>query len=378
VSIDRQSPSPQPAAAGDQPATVGGLGPGWLRAIASANKRMPSRLAAGFACLLMALMILLELRSAEGVPAFPVYYLLAVSLLAWFAGVRLAVLAVTVAFAVTFASAVMGGTLTTGSAIVFLPRLLTFAAAAAIARGLSNTRALLDFIYQNPGFRSLKGPHRVGARLLVVPIPASGVPPENVEIDPGVVPLYIQTGMAFGSASHSTTRMCLVLLEQYIRTGAAVLDVGCGTGILSIAAVKLGAAHVHAIDISPRAIQTAGVNLAHNGVSDRVTLLQGSLDVVKSEVLPGSFDKGDASGSAATSSTDNRFDVITANLYTPVVKELLKTGLPELLRSAGILIASGIQSSDMNAVQEAMLAAGLRLEASVEERGWCALAARRP
>jgi len=339
---------------------------------------MPSRLAAGFACLLMALMILLELRSAEGVPAFPVYYLLAVSLLAWFAGMRLAVLAATVAFAVTFASAVMGGTLTTGSAIVFLPRLLTFAAAAAIARGLSNTRALLDFIYQNPSFRSLKGPLRVGARLLVVPIPPTGVPPEDVEIDPGVVPLYIQAGMAFGSASHPTTRLCLVLLEQFIQTGAAVLDVGCGTGILAIAAVKLGAAHVHAIDIATRAIQTAGMNLAHNGVSDRVTLLQGSLDVVKSEVLPGSFDERDNSGSSATHAADNRFDVILANLFAPVIKELLNTGLPELLRPAGVLIASGIKASERNAVQAAILAAGLRLEPSVEEGGWCALAARRP
>jgi ribosomal protein L11 methyltransferase len=378
VSIGSQSPSPQPAAAGDQPAASGGLGPGWIRAIATANKRTPSRLAAAFACLLMAVMVLLELRSAERLPGFPVYYLLAVSLLAWFGGMRLAVLAATVAFAVTCASAVMGGTLTTGSVIVFLPRLLTFAAAAAIARGLSNTRMLLDFIDQNPSFRSLKGPLRVGARLLVVPIPPGGVPPEDVEIDPGVLPVYIQAGMAFGSASHPTTRMCLALLEQFLQTGAAVLDVGCGTGILAIAAVKLGAAHVHAIDIASRAIQTAGMNLAHNGVSDRVTLLQGSLEVVKSEVLPDSLDKGDASGSAATSSTDNRFDVITANILTPVVKELLKTGLPELLRSAGVLIASGIESSELNAVQEAMLAAGLRPHQSLEERGWCALAVRRP
>jgi hypothetical protein len=320
VSIDSRIPSPQPTAAGGQPGASGGLGPGWLGAISTANKRIPSRLATGFACLLMALMILLELRSAEGVPAFPVYYLLAVSLLAWFAGMRLAVLAATVAFAVTFASAVMGGTLTTGSAIVFLPRLLTFAAAAPIARGLSNTRALLDFIDQNPGFRTLKGPRRVGARFLVVPIPPTGVPPEDVEIGPGVIPLYIQAEMAFGSASHPTTRMCLALLEQFLETGAAVLDVGCGTGILAIAALKLGAAHVHAVDIAPRAIQTARLNLAHNHVSDRVTLLQGSLDVVKSEVPPGSFDERDNSGSSATHATDNRFDVILANIIAPVSK----------------------------------------------------------
>ncbi len=378
VAIESQRPSRSPAPVADHPAASGGLGPRWLRSIATASERVPSRLATGFAGLLLALMVLLELRSAGRVPCIPLYFLLPVSLIAWFAGWRPALLAATAAFAVTLAITLLGGTHTSSSATVFLLRLLTLAFAAAIARGLSTARQIVDFFLRNPGWRAMHRPIRVGTRLLVVPILDVEVPGQAVEVDPGLLPLYIQPGMAFGTASHPTTRMCLELLEQSMRSGATVLDVGCGTGILAIAAAKLGATHVYAIDIAPRAIQMAHANLAHNGVSDRVTLLHGSFDMFKPEVLPDSSNFGDDSGSPATPSTGRRFDLILGNLLAGVIKDLLQSGIPALLNPGGVLITSGIQSSELASVQSAIQAAGLRLDQSVEEDGWCALAARRP
>jgi ribosomal protein L11 methyltransferase len=211
----------------------------------------------------------------------------------------------------------------------------------------------------------------------VVPILEIEDPGQAMELDPGVLPLYIQPGMAFGTASHPTTRMCLELLEQFMRSGATVLDVGCGTGILAIAAAKLGATRVYAIDTAARAIKLAHVNLAHNGLSDRVTLIHGSFDIFKPEVLLDSFNIADDSGSPATPPTGHRFDLILANLLAGVIKDLLQSGIPALLSPGGVLITSGIRSSELASVQAAIHEAGLRLDQSVEENGWCALAARR-
>jgi ribosomal protein L11 methyltransferase len=377
VAIESQRPSPSPAPVGDQPAASGGLGPRWLRSIATASERVPSQLAIGLAGLLLALMVLLELRSAGGVPSIPLYFLLPVSLIAWFAGWRPALLAATAAFAVTLAITLLGGTHTNSSAIVFLLRLLTVAFAAATARALSTARQIVDLFYRNPGWRAMHRPIRVGTRLLVVPILEIEDPGQAIELDPGVLPLYIQPGMAFGTASHPTTRMCLELLEQFMRSGATVLDVGCGTGILAIAAAKLGATRVYAIDTAARAIKLAHVNLAHNGLSDRVTLIHGSFDIFKPEVLLDSFNITDDSGSPATPPTGHRFDLILANLLAGVIKDLLQSGIPALLSPGGVLITSGIRSSELASVQAAIHEAGLRLDQSVEEDGWCALAARR-
>jgi len=374
--IGSQTASPLLAAVGDPPAAPAGSRASWLGSIAGATERVPARLASGLAYLLLALMVYLELFPPGGVPSIPVYYLLPISLLAWFRGFRSAVLAGSATFIVALAPTLWSGTHASGSATVFLARLLTFAFGALIARGLSTARLMLNFVYRGAAWRAMHKPVRVGARLLVVPVLEAEVRGEGAELGPDVLPVYIQPGMAFGTSTHPTTRMCLELLEKYIRTGVTVLDVGCGTGILAIAAAKLGAVRVHAIDIDPGAIQVARMNLAHNQVSDKVTLHHGSLDVVNPEDLPGAFDIPDSSSSLALPSTKNHFDLILANLLAGVIKELLQTGIPELLGREGTLIASGIRSSELESIQAAILATGLRLDQSVEEDGWCALAAR--
>ncbi len=321
-------------------------------------------------------MALLELRTAGGVPSIPVYYLLPISLLAWFRGLRPAVLAGSITFVVTLAPFFWSGTQASGSATIFLARLLTFAVGALVARVLSTVRLMLDFAFRGAAWRAVQRPVRVGARLLVIPVFEEEIRGENTEVGLDDLPLYIQPGMAFGTSSHPTTQMCLELLEHYIQTGVTVLDVGCGTGILAIAAAKLGAARVHAIDIDPEAIKVARTNMVLNQVSDMVTLQHGSLDVVNSEDTREAFDFPGNSSPTGPPSPKNWFDLILANILAGVIKEFIQTGISELLGREGVLIASGIRSSELESIQEAFLGRGFRLDRSVEQNGWCALAAR--
>ena len=364
------------AAASDPPTAPAGSRASWLRSIASASERGPARLASSLAYLLLALIVYLELRPAGGVPSIPVYYLLPISLFAWFRGFRSAVLAGSVTFVVTLVPSFLSGTQASGSATVFLVRLLTFAVGALIVRGLSTARLMLDFIYRGAAWRAMQHPVRVGARLLVVPVLDAEVRRESIEFGPDVLPLYIQPGLAFGTSSHPTTRMCLELLEQYMWAGVSVLDVGCGTGILAIAAAKLGAVRVRAIDIDPEAIQVARNNLALNQVSDKVTLQHGSLEVVKPDDPPGGFDIPANSSPAIPPSSKTQYDLILANLLAGVIKELIQAGISELLGRDGVLIASGIRTSELESTQAAILGSGLRIDQSLEQDGWCALAAR--
>ena len=207
----------------------------------------------------------------------------------------------------------------------------------------------------------MRNPVRVGARLLVVPVIEGEEGGQSFEFASDVLTLYIQPGLAFGTSSHPTTQKCLELLEQYMRIGDTVLDVGCGTGILAIAAAKLGAKRVHAIDIDPGAIRVARTNLALNQVSEKVTLVHGSLHDVITEDLRGTFAIPDDSISTCPPSTRHQFDLILANLLPEVIKELLQTGLSELLGSEGILIASGIRSSELRVNSSGHSRAGLRL-----------------
>ncbi len=104
-------------------------------------------------------------------------------------------------------------------------------------------------------------PMRVGRRLVVTP------PWEHPDLAPDDIPIVIDPGMAFGTGSHPTTQLCLAALEDFVQPGQAVADVGTGSGILAIAAAKLGAAHVAANDIDPLAVKIARENAAVNGVA---------------------------------------------------------------------------------------------------------------
>ncbi len=192
---------------------------------------------------------------------------------------------------------------------------------------------------------------RVGRRLVIKPTWR-----RHRATDDDVV-LALDPGMAFGTGLHPTTRLCLAALEQLADggsvAGARVLDVGCGSGILSIAAARLGAAAVLGVDTDPIAVDATIANARRNRVSGLVVAHGGSLP----------------SGDAA-------FDVVLANLIASVLIDLAPSLAAEL-RRGGSLLASGIYVDREGDVRAAFLEAGLEVEERTAEGDWVALRAIR-
>lgn len=197
-------------------------------------------------------------------------------------------------------------------------------------------------------------PVRIGRGLVVVPSW------EEYELQNGDVPLYLDPGMAFGTGTHPTTALCLGWLDEICQDGSVVLDIGTGSGILAIAAAKLGAARVLALDTDPVAIQVAGENLEKNGVADRVRLVRGDL-------------------TAALNALGNWLvepDVILANIVADVIIDLAPQIFP-LLAHQGLFLCSGIICERLEQVRQGLEQAGFRISGVREEGGWVAVLAQK-
>jgi ribosomal protein L11 methyltransferase len=170
---------------------------------------------------------------------------------------------------------------------------------------------------------------------------------------PGETVLELDPGQAFGTGHHPTTRMCLLLLEKHLRPGMEVLDLGTGSGILALAAARLGAASVLALDTDPLAVKAARENVRKNG-------LTGTIKVRKGTLAPrwGSF------------------DLIVANLTARPILELLPA-LSSSLKTGGVLIAGGIIGDREDEVEKGLLGAGLKLQEKAAEGEWRTLAAHK-
>jgi ribosomal protein L11 methyltransferase len=171
--------------------------------------------------------------------------------------------------------------------------------------------------------------------------------------------LALDPGMAFGTGLHPTTRLCLAMLETVADRGdtldgARVLDVGCGSGILAIAAIRLGAARAVGVDIDPIAIEATAANAKRNGIARRIRARVGSLP-----------------------SGDPPFDVVVANLIAGVLVPLAGA-LHDELRPGGVLVASGIFIDRDAEVRDAFVRAGLVVDGRTDEGDWVALEAHRP
>ena len=171
-------------------------------------------------------------------------------------------------------------------------------------------------------------PVRIGRRLLIRPLWT------QVELQPDDVEIALDPGMAFGTGTHPTTQLCLEALEDLIVPGANVLDLGCGSGILAIAAAKLGAQHVLALDIDTVAVEAALLNAEQNGAAEKITVQEGSLE------------------SLVTSA--RRFDLIVVNILARIIIEMCSQHLGEVVRPGGLAIFSGIIEEQANDVEAAL------------------------
>lgn len=226
------------------------------------------------------------------------------------------------------------------------------AAANRVAQGPSNVPALttlLDPAVWTENWRRHFVPLRVGEKLLVLP------PWEEVT-DHQRILVVINPGIAFGTGHHETTEGCLAFLDEKIRPGMRIADVGCGSGILAIAAIKLGAKEAIATDNDPDALVATKENIEANGV-------RGSIEVAAE--LPAPPPAGDGS-----------FDLVVANILAETLVEL-RAMLEAAVAQGGSLILSGIEKSRRKLVEDAFFPGGWQLERAIEAGDWVTLALHR-
>ena len=199
-------------------------------------------------------------------------------------------------------------------------------------------------------------PLPIGERLLVVP---EWLHPENPE---NRVVVLLDPGMIFGTGAHASTQMCMRELERAIQGGERVLDLGSGSGILSITAVLLGAAHATGVDIDPKAEDIARENAAINQIfSDRFTAVTG--DVI-----------GDR---AMMESLRGHYDVVLANIVADVIIPLSRV-VPEFLQEDSVFICSGILNTRLAEVLAALEQNGLQIISTEQQEDWCRVTAALP
>ena len=190
-------------------------------------------------------------------------------------------------------------------------------------------------------------PMEIGERLLVVP-------QWEKARDDGRVKLVLNPGLTFGTGSHATTRLCLQALDKYIRGGEKILDLGCGSGILSIAALVLGAGEAFACDIDEKCVDVAYENAALNGVGkDRYTVRWG--DVLTDSALQAEFGGG--------------YDMVVANIVADVIMGLSDKVRP-FLKEGGLFLCSGIIDDRAEEVFTKLRADGWTVIEQHDSEGW--------
>lgn len=200
-------------------------------------------------------------------------------------------------------------------------------------------------------------PLEIGEKLMIVPKWLNPSNPDNR------IRLLLDPGMIFGTGNHASTRMCLQAMEQVLSGGESVLDLGSGSGILSIASLLLGASKAVGVDIDPKAEDIARENAGINGLGpDRFTALTGN-------VL-------DDAGFVASLKGGKGYDLVLANIVADVIIPLSPI-VPGLMKDGGTFICSGILNTRLDDVREAVESSGMSIIRVNESEDWCQLTAVR-
>lgn len=198
-------------------------------------------------------------------------------------------------------------------------------------------------------------PIAIGKRLLIVP---QWLHPDNPE---GRIPVVLDPGMIFGTGAHASTQMCLKALENHMQGGERVIDLGSGSGILSIAALLLGAAFSIGVDIDPKAEDIARENaLLNNLAAPHFTAVTGN--VIEDKAMMERL-------------AHQPYDVVLANIVADVIIPLAAV-VPRFLKPDGVFICSGILNIRLPEVLQALDIAGLQIISQDEENDWCCLSAK--
>lgn len=192
-------------------------------------------------------------------------------------------------------------------------------------------------------------PIPIGKKLLILPAWIE-------QTDSSRLAVKIDPSMAFGTGTHPTTQLCLDTLETYTQPGVTVIDVGCGSGILSIGALKLGAEHALAVDIDSASVKSTRENAAFNGVDNAIEVGLGSV----SEIREGRFSVKES-------------PLVLANILAPVIIRLFDAGLADLLSPGGVMILSGILETQAADVRASAQAHGLTYIETRQINDWIAM-----
>jgi ribosomal protein L11 methyltransferase len=200
-------------------------------------------------------------------------------------------------------------------------------------------------------------PVRIGRRLMIVPAWL------NPPLEPDDVAIRLDPGMAFGTGTHPSTQLCLKAIERHLTLGARMVDLGTGSGILAIAAAKLGSGPVLALDIAPEAVRVTRENAAANGVADGIVVAQASL----AELLRGDFGP-----------EWSQTPLVVANILASIITPMLEQGLASVVAPGGLLVLSGILDTQAYRILAALETAGLTIAAQEQSEDWVAILARKP